>query len=594
MSQTQGSYLHLISSGDLFLKDSQIAEAITCYTKAMQLQPIRTWDRGVLLPFYNHLGIAYKRQGDYLKAQRIFEQAMNLAPEYPLYYSNLFTIYKLQNRLSDAEKILLKAIALPSRQLNHFIMLGEYYKELKAYKKWLQTAIACVKVFPNEYEAHLQLGNVFSHAKQYAQALHPYLAAIKINPKATAAYNNVGVVYKELGKNEEAKQAYQRVLDLNPKDSAVHNNIGNLLRNMGNFEGAVRHLQESIRLNPDYADAWSNIGAVYKEMKNYTQAEGYYRKALTLKPHHINANFDLSLIELSRGDYLNGWKRYEYRLGMAELISKLHPYRTPMWRGEALKEKTILLQNEQGYGDNLMFVRYVPKWLALGAKVVIRTRPELVSLFQTIPGVAAVYSEEEEIVEHDYHFPLLSAPYYFQTTLESIPKEFPYLYPKKDLVKIKKESKKTLTIGLVWSSSRTNKDFKNKYIGLERFQKLFSLKNSQWYSLQVGDDADQIKALALQDKIIDLSDQLDDFSKTASLIESLDLIITSDTSVAHLCGAMDKEAWVLVPKPADWRWMQEGEKTPWYRSLKLFRQDEHHDWNGAIETLYEALKKRIG
>lgn len=591
MSEAEENHLHLIISGDLFLKDSQNLDAISCYTKAIQLKDIKTWDRVVLLPFYNNLAIAYKRQGDLQKAQRLYEEGLSIEPRYPLYYSNLFTIYKMQNRIDAAEKLLLRATMLERKDMGHFIALGELYKEKKEYKKSLNIAIECVKHFPNEYEAHLTLGNFFANMKLYGQALDPYLAAIKINPNSTRAYNNVGVVYKELGRYDESKEAYQKVLTINPNDPAVHNNLGNLLRYMDDTAGSIAHLEESIRLNPSYADAYSNLGAVYKESKAYEKAEIYYQKALTLAPQHINANFDLSLIELSRGNYSLGWKRYEYRLQMVELISKLHHYTTPIWRGQPLREKVLILQNEQGFGDNIMFIRYVPTFIELGAKVIIRTRPELVELFKSMPNVAMVCSEEDPIPEHDYYLPLLSAPYLFQTTQENIPQVFPYLSSSKPSPLIKKEGKPILKIGLVWSSSRTNKDFKNKYIGLEFYKKLFDIKGTKWYSLQAGGDADEIKALNLGSKITNLSEHLSDFSNTASIIESLDLVITTDTSVAHLCGAMNKEAWVLVPRPADWRWMQEGETTPWYKSLKIFRQDKQGSWAAVITEIEKALKK---
>lgn len=592
MSQIQNNYICLIESGDLFLKDSQDDQAIHCYTKAIQVSDIKQWDKKIVLQFYNNLGVAYKRKGDFLQAQKILEQGILIEPNHHLFYTNLLNIYKLQNRLSAMELLLLKAISLDSKDIRHFIALIDLYKEAKNYQKALDTAIKCVQLFKDKYDAHLSLGNFFVSMKSFKQAVQPYLAAIKIDPNNTSAYNNIGVVYKELGEYEEAKIAYLKVLEINQNDPAVHNNLGNLLRNIDDFEGAVKHLEKSIALNPSYGDAYSNLGAVYKEKKEYEEAQKFYHKALSLNPRHVNANFDLSLIELSKGNYDIGWKRYEYRLGMDELISKLHRFTTPIWRGESLKDKKIILQNEQGYGDNIMFIRYVAHFVALGAIVIIRTRPELVELFKSIPDIAAVYSEEEAIVDHDYHFPLLSSPSRFGTTIETIPSIFPYLHTKSISDLIKKEHKDTLKIGLVWSSSRTNKDFKNKYLGLEYFKSLFKLKGTRWYSLQVGEDAKEIKSLNLQNNIVDLSVHLVDFSVTASIINALDLVITTDTSVAHLCGAMNKQAWVLVPKLSDWRWMQEGTSTPWYKSLKLFRQNEVGSWTKVVSEIENSLQKK--
>ncbi|WP_263833872.1 tetratricopeptide repeat protein [Sulfurospirillum oryzae] len=573
-----------VMAGDTFLKDRELSSAITCYHKALTY-PL---EKQIAVKVLNNLGVAYKRQGSFENAIAIFQKGIETDASYPAFYSNLSVVYRLQKRYQEALDILIKTVSL-HQQFHDYRTLVEFLGFLKKPQEALSMAYEAQKRFPKEYEAHLVLGNLFASFKAYHQAIEPYLNAISLAPEKTQAYNNLGVAYKELGQNKESLEAYQKVLALNPKDSAVYNNLGNLLRNMGDLKGALEHLKYSIALNPDYADAYSNVGAVYKEAKEYQAAIPYYQKALALKPEHTNANFDMALIELTFGNYESGWKRYEHRLKMSELIAKIHPYKTPMWRGESLLGKTLLLQNEQGYGDNIMFIRYVSFFVAMGAKVIVRTRPELVSLFAFVEGIDAVYSEEEAIPLHDYYLPLLSAPFYFKTTLETIPKAFPYLHVKHQTVTLSLD-KQRLNIGLVWSSSRTNKDFNNKYIGLFQYKSLFEIPNTAWYSLQVGEDALEIEKEGLEDKIVDLSPHLIDFAATAQMIQKLDLVITMDTAVAHLCGALHKEAWVLVPKPADWRWMQEGDRTPWYESLILFRQVNKGDWSVPIEAVKTRLK----
>lgn len=591
MNEKEKNSTALLLSGDLFLRDSQNDEALACYLKATTLQEIKTWEKSTLLRFYNNLGVAYKRKGNLTQAQKLFEQGILTEPSYSFFYFNLYTIYKAQDKEQNVEKLLLKAVSLRINDTRCYVALIELYQEKRYLKKALEVAIICANQFREEYKVHLLVGNCFTALKLYKNAIEPYLNAIKINPQITSSYNNIGVAYKELEEYDNAKAMYEKVLAINPNDSAVHNNLGNLLRNLEDFEGAVSHLLESIKINPTYADAYSNLGAVYKEQKMYDKAEGYYRKALELSPNHTNANFDLALIELTNGEYQSGWRRYEHRIKMDELIAKIYSYTTPMWRGESLDGKSIVLQNEQGFGDNIMFIRYVPMFAKLGAKVIVRTRLDLVDLFKSVEGVDSVISEEDAIPLHDYYLPLLSAPSRFGTTIETIPTHFPYLVPMKQKIGVKL-SKQTFNIGLVWSSSRTNKDFKNKYIGLEYFKELFNLKGTKWYSLQVGDDVNEIKSAKLESKIIDLSKFLGDFSATANMIANLDLVITTDTSVAHLCGAMDKEAWVLVPNPSDWRWTQEGNSTPWYKSLKLFRQDKTGSWESVISEIKKSLQER--
>lgn len=573
-----------IISGDIFLKDAELSSAIICYRKALAY-PL---EKHIAVKVLNNLGVAYKRQGSLDDAIAIFQKGIETDASYTAFYSNLFAVYRLQNRYQEALDILIKTVSL-HHHLNDYRVLIEFLTFLKKPQEALNIANEVVNRFPKEYEAHLLLGNLLTTFKVYEKAIAPYRKAIALAPQRTQAYNNIGVVYKELGRNQEALVAYQKALELNPKDSAAYNNLGNLRRNMGDLNGALAHLKYSIELNPDYADAYSNVGAVYKEAKDYASAIPYYQKALSLNPKHTNANFDMALMELSFGNYEKGWKQYEHRLNMSELIAKTHSYKTPMWRGEPLQGKRLLLQNEQGFGDNIMFIRYAPLFALMGAKVIARTRPELVNLFASVQGVEAVYSEEEAIPSHDYYLPLLSAAFYFKTTLETIPRTFPYLHVKQQPTEFSLHPK-DLNVGLVWSSSRTNKDFANKYTGLSTYKPLLDVPHIAWYSLQVGEDALEIEKEGLENKIVDLSSSLIDFAATAKIIQSLDLVITMDTAVAHLCGALHKEAWVLVPQPADWRWMQEGEKTPWYESLILFRQGLRGDWELPIKAIKTRLK----
>ena len=581
--ETKSSYL--INAGDIFLVDSQFKEASICYLKALSFNP----SNELLLRIYNNLGICYKRMGRLEDAEIILRKGLATEPNHHSFYSNLASLYRIKNDQQKAIENLLKAVSLGSK-MGDYLVLSELYKKQKQYKQALDIALLTVQKFPNEYEAYLNLGNIFAFLKSYDNARNPYLKAIELAPEKTQAYNNIGVAYKELGENENALSAYQKVLQLNPNDPAVHNNLGNLMRNMDDMQSAIYHLELSIKLSPNYADAYSNLGAVYKESKNYKKAVIYYHKALEINPNHTNANFDLSLIELSNGDYERGWKRYEHRLKMAELLAKTQVYHKPIWRGESLIEKIVILQNEQGFGDNIMFVRYAAQLAELGAKVIIRTRLQLVELFQSVKGVFSVINEDDTIPEYDFYLPLLSCPQRFQTKLSSIPNQFPYLST--DCKTPILVDKKKFNIGLSWSGSHTNKGHKDRYIGLKALSELFELKGIAWYSLQVGDDSGQIEKLKLKNKVIDKTELFTDFSQTAAFINELDLVITGDTSIAHLCGALKKEAFVLLSQPAEWRWLQKGTSSPWYdESLILVRQEARGDWSTPILYIKEELKK---
>lgn len=573
----------LIEAGDIFLRELDFKTAITCYAKALDY-PL---DANALRRVYTNLGVAYKREGLLEKAVAILERGIALDSSYTPFYSNLSSVLRLQKQYAKSAQMLWKTISM-THKLHDYITLVELLKLLKKPEETLGVANEIVKKFPNEYEAYLNLGNLFASWRLFQKAVEPYRRAIVLAPNKTQAYNNLGVVYKELGRNEEALFAYQKVLELNPNDSAALNNLGNLRRNMGDTTGAIAALKCSITLNPNYADAYSNLGALYKENKEFDRAMFYYQKALALNPEHTNAQFDIALMELSKGHYESGWSGYEYRLKMNELLAKTDVYTSPLWQGESLQNKTIILQTEQGFGDTIMFIRYAPYFKELGAKIIVRTRLELMALFRSIQEVDEIICEEDPLPEHDFYLPLLSCPQRFKTVLQTIPRKFPYLGSPKNGLSFERKS---LHVGITWSGSPTNRGHKDRYVGLKILSQLFDIDHISWYSLQIGADSHEIQSFNLHDTIIDKTELLTDFAQTAAFIEALDLVISVDTSVAHLSGALNKKTFVLLSKPAEWRWMQEGETTPWYESLLLFRQEIRGDWQKPILQIKEKLRE---
>lgn len=577
MAQT--SLNALAEAGDIFLNDGEMQHAIACYEKALRIAPMAR--------VRNNLGVAYKRLGFFQKAIEHYTKGIQEEASYVPFYTNLASIYQLHNEYKTALEYLLQALKHEA-SMSLFMRIIELFKVLKQPQKAFEYAQLALQTFPNTYESHLVLGNLFSEWKQYAKAVECYQKAIALDATKTYAYNNMGVAYKELGEFERAREAYETVIKLNPNDASVYNNYGNLLRHCNEAQKAIAYLEHAIKLNPTFADAYSNLGAIHKEEYRYKEARRYYEKALELNGEHVNAHFDLGLIALSEGNYQEGLRHYEYRVRMNELIAKIHTYQTPMWQGQSLQNKRLILQNEQGYGDNIMFIRYAEQFKALGAYVIVRTRPALMKLFEGVKGIDLICSEEERVVEHDYYLPLLSSAYVLKTDLQSIPRTCPYIEAKHDIYPLTL-AKEVKHIGLVWSGSPTHRAHKERYIGLKRLVRFFEMDGIQWHALQLGEDNQELEACGLQERIINHADALVDFSVTASLISQLDLVITTDTSVAHLCGALGKKAWVLIPKHADWRWLQSGDKTPWYESLTLFRQEEKGDWEVPLSRVQEHL-----
>lgn len=574
----------LIESGDIFLQDGEVQQAIVCYEKALTFSLSIEHQSRVR----NNLGVAYKRLGFFQKAIEHYTKGIQENATYSAFYSNLASIYQVHHEYKTALGYLVQALNIDATA-TLFMRIIELCKLLKEPKRAFEYAQLAVKTLPKAYESHLLLGNLFSEWKQYAKAVECYQRAIALDSTKTQAFNNIGVAYKELEQFDLARNAYEMVLKLNPDDSAVYNNYGNLLRHCKETQKAIAYLEHSIKLNPTYADAYSNLGAIYKEGYRYQEARSYYQKALALNPEHVNAHFDLGLIELSEGNYDEGLRHYEYRIRMNELIAKIHMFKTPMWQGQPLTNKRLILQNEQGYGDNIMFIRYAEQFKALGAYVIVRTRPALMRLFESVKGIDLICSEEEAIVEHDYYLPVLSSAFYLKTDLKTIPARASYLEAHKELYPLP-SANAAKKIGLVWSGSPTHKAHKERYVGLKTLSSLFDIESIQWHSLQLGDDAQEIEACGFSETLLNHADTLTDFAMTAALIHQLDLVITTDTSVAHLCGALGKEAWVMIPKHADWRWLQEGGTTPWYPSLRLFRQTHRGVWSDVVDAMKRQLE----
>jgi ADP-heptose:LPS heptosyltransferase len=296
---------------------------------------------------------------------------------------------------------------------------------------------------------------------------------------------------------------------------------------------------------------------------------------------------------LSCGDFINGWKEYEWRLKINARPS-VKEFSQLLWDGSDISGKTILLYTEQGHGDAIQFIRYVPAVVQRGATIIVECQKELASLFQNVEGIKKVISIGEQLPAFDLHCPLLSLPLKFNTTLDTIPAEIPYikvnpLSTRKWKDKLSDDSSK-LKVGLVWAGSQSHKDDRNRSFALNTFAPLAQFDNIVFYSLQKEKGSEQAKKPPEGMKLIDHMEEINDFSDTAALIENLDLVISVDTAVAHLAGAMGKPVWTLLPFVPDWRWLLNREDSPWYPTMKLFRQPSHSDWKSVIHKVAEELR----
>jgi tetratricopeptide (TPR) repeat protein len=447
---------------------------------------------------------------------------------------------------------------------------------------------------PGLADAYYNLGIGFERKGQLDKAITCYQKTIELNPSSADAYNNLGLILQEKGQLDKAITCYQKTIELNPSLADAYNNLGTALQEKGQLDEAITSYQRVLQLDPNYIVAYNNLGLALQEKGQLDEAITSYQRALQLNPNDAYTHLNMSLTFLLAGNYKEGWKEFEWRQKLDEHFK--HNFLQPLWDGSNITGWTILLYTEQGLGDAIQFIRYAPLVAEYGARVFIECRKELKALFKNVGGVYKVIAHGEQLPEFDVHYPLMSLPVIFSTTLESIPSNVPYIRADPILVqkwreKIHQENSH-LRIGLVWASGPGGLS-KRKSLNLNILSPLAQLNNISFYSLQKGEVAKQTKCPPIGMRLFDYTEEIDDFSDTAALIENLDLVISVDTAVAHLAGALGKPIWTLISFEPVWQWMLQREDNQWYPTMRLFRQPSPGDWNSVIAEVSKELQKKM-
>ena len=426
-------------------------------------------------------------------------------------------------------------------------------------------------------------------------AVDGYNRALFLNPKVADVYNNLGVALRAQGKLEASLACYRRSLVLRPASAAVHSNMGNVLREMGRLQSSVAAHQQAIKLAPNNPEAYYNLGLALRDLGQVDQALACFSRTLSLKPDHVDCRWDRSLTMLSKGNYKAGFEEYEWRWKLDR--SPPRGYEQPAWDGTAMKGKTLLIHQEQGFGDMLQFARYLPmvKAQAGGATVVVEVQPELARLFSEIEGVDKVIERGAQLPKFDAYLPMISLARVFGTTLDTVPADVPYLKaPEMETLKLPPSHDKQFRVGISWAGRPTHKNDSNRSCDFRQFIELLGIPGVTVFSLQKGPREVDIATHGCQGLSANIAPRLGDFADTAAVIDQLDLVITVDTAVGHLAGALGKRAWVVMPFAPDWRWLLETDESPWYPNHRLFRQATPGDWDGVFARLRKALREEIG
>jgi Tfp pilus assembly protein PilF len=446
-----------------------------------------------------------------------------------------------------------------------------------------------------EIDTLLQQGIALQQKGKLNEAQTFFEKIITIDSNHFDALHLLGVVFAQTQSFQLADEFLSKALTINPNHSACSNNRGNVLKELKRFEEALSSYDKAISIKPDNAEAYFNRGIVLQELKRFEEALSSYDKAISIKPDYANAYWNSSLCHLLNGNLIKGWQRYEWRWhkeGGSMSASKRNFPQSLWLGGEPLKDKTILIYFGQGFGDTIQFCRYVPLVAALGAKVIFEVQPQLLKLLSNLEGVSQIIARGDPLPHFDYQCPLMSLPLAFKTELDTIPAPPQKVEPDKDKViawEKKLGEKKKLRVGIVWSGSTAN--IKGRHRSLPLSALIAHLPSDYDYvSLQKEIcDADKL-LLTEHHQIRQYSNDLKDFTDTAALIELMDVVISVDTSVAHLSATLGKSTWMMLPFAPDWRWLLDIDDSPWYSSVKLYRQEKTNDWHGVLEKIKSDLK----
>ncbi len=580
-------------------------EALKNYQKVIELNPF-------LSEAHNNIAIIYKSLNKYDEAEKAFRMAVKVKPDNSCAMSNLSNLsigkdnseeYRLAFELFEkkeftAAKNIIESLLDKSPGNIHLLTsLGIIYFNLNNFEKSAEFYKRIIELNDGNAEAQYSLGVCYQNLENNDLALKQYKKAIELKPDYIDAFNNLGLLYSSLKNYDEAEKCFNKALKCNPKYFNSMINLGTIKLHRDDFDSALDYFNKALEISVDEKNnagksvAYSNIGFVYLRRKNLREAIKYFNTGIDLDPESVLAHYNKAEALLMLGQFEEGWKEYEWRQGRKDFGKrKFDEIFKPEYD---LKGKRVLIYAEQGLGDAIQFIRYLPMLKEKGCHIILECGKELHGLlynFHSADEIIERNFNERPDIEYDYEVPLLSLPLYFKTSSDNIPAKIPYLSVNEELkdkwANIINDNEK-LKIGIVWAGSPIHTNDRHRSVRLQQFLSLLSVEGTHFFSMQKGFPVIQVNDYQLL--LTNLDDHIKSFADTSAIIENLDLIITVDTSVAHLAGALGKKTWVLLPYLPDWRWLEEGERSIWYPTIKLYRQPKISDWNSVFKRLKEDL-----
>jgi tetratricopeptide (TPR) repeat protein len=617
------------SSGSIAV--STVAEAFAQalnYHQTGQLPQAERLYRLILQADPNHadshhlLGVLAYQMGNYEPAVASIRHALTLNPWAGVYHANLGVAQEALGQTKDALASFQQALRLDPTSAQAHNAVGNALRALGNLDEAAAHCAQALRILPEFPEAHNNLGNALYLQGKLDEAVAHYEEALRLKPGYAEAHSNLGLALADNGKREQGIAHYHEALRINPNYADAHNNLSIALLREARFTEAETHSRAALRLKPSYADAHNNLGSILLRQSRWDEALAEYEEAMRLRANFAEAHWNRSLLWLLLGNFEQGWPDYEWRWTQPGFTRRY--LEKPLWDGSDLRGRGIVLHSEQGLGDTVQFIRYAPLVKERGGTVIVECHPPLLRLLAGVPGIDHLLPEGSPLPPFDVRAPLLSLPSILRTTVATVPAKVPYLYAKPDLVEHWRQKlcevrystfdanklapdvghtadtghrtskvEHELKVGIAWQGTPAFRYDRQRSIPLTLFAPLASVEGVQLISLQKGPGTDQLRALEGRFPIVDFGTTLDEatgaFMDTAAIIKNLDLVICSDSAVAHLAGALGAQVWVALPLVPDWRWMLNRNDSPWYPTMRLFRQTRFADWDDVFKRLVQGL-----
>ncbi len=545
----------------------------------------------------------FQQSGNWQQAEEIFRQILAQKPNHAESWHQLGLLAFGRGDFDNSIDRFLRAISLDSSRDHYYANLGGAYYARGQTDAAIRAYRSALDLKPDRAESHNNLGNAFLESGDLSLAIHHLEIAVQTNPNRPEFHTNLGIAYEKFQRISESIAAHQRAIELKPDFAAAYTNLGTVFEKSDRLDEALAAHQRAIELQPNYADAHNNLSVTYRQLGRINDSITSARRAIALAPNHAEAHLNLAVALLVTGQFDEGWVEYEWRWKCKGFQTRPSPFPQPTWDGSDPHGKTILLHAEQGLGDTIQFIRFAPLLAARGARLTLGCPAPIKTLMQTVPEIEQVIVEGEKTPPFDLQASLLSLPRIIGTTPDTIPAKIPYLTADPQKIsqwrtRLRADSplsslSSPFTVGLVWAGRPEHRFDHRRSIPLQTFAPIFqsfatsSSKKIAFFSLQFGDASKQLQIANFP--ITDLTADIHDFTDTAAAVCALDLVLTVDTSIAHLAGALGRPVWTLLPFAPDFRWLLDRTDSQWYPTMRLFRQQKFNDWAAVIKSVANEL-----